>query len=255
MLTRSIMPGLWHTVTPLYYGCQDCEKNHSFGPAIRDCYLLHYVFDGCGILEKEDGIYPVGKGELFVILPNEMVTYTADAVNPWSYCWLAFRAEQPLPFLTEPVVSISAAQGIFHGIRECLHDENPDSRIFSLTYELLWQLSRRDTPRSVTPGSYAAYAKLHLENTYTTAVTIESIANTLHIDRRYLTSVFRKTYGFTPQQYLMQLRLEKAKAFLEQGFGVTAAASMAGFSDLSNFSRKYKQHYGISPRSQHPGRK
>ena len=48
----------------------------------------------------------------------------------------------------------------------------------------------------------------------------------------------------------MQLRLDRAKEFLNQGYGVTEAASMAGFSDLSNFSRQYKACFGITPSRQ-----
>ena len=51
----------------------------------------------------------------------------------------------------------------------------------------------------------------------------------------------------SPQEYLMQLRLQQANKFLQQGYSVSEAAAMAGFSDLSNFSRKYKAVFGVSP--------
>ena len=50
----------------------------------------------------------------------------------------------------------------------------------------------------------------------------------------------------------MQLRLEQARDFLNQGYGVTEAAALAGFTDLSNFSRQYKRCFGISPSRQKP---
>lgn len=48
----------------------------------------------------------------------------------------------------------------------------------------------------------------------------------------------------------MNLRLKWAKEFLTKGYGVTEAAIMAGFSDISNFSRQYKEHFGINPSKQ-----
>lgn len=247
MLERSIVPGLWHGITPLYFGYQECPENHSFGPAVRDCCLLHYVFEGCGTLYKNGCAYPVGQGDIFVILPNEVTTYTASADAPWHYCWIAFRAEQPPAFLERPVIPAASLHRLFTAIRESLQQETSECRIFALTYELLWQLSREDSVGTDRTVNYAAYTKTHLENTYMMAVTIEGIADTLHIDRRYLTAVFRKAYGYTPQQYLMRLRLEKAREFLSCGHRVTDAAAMAGFSDLANFSRKYKQYYGVCP--------
>ena len=99
-------------------------------------------------------------------------------------------------------------------------------------------------------NSYAAYAKTYLETSYMQPVSIQGIADALHIDRRYLTVLFRQAYGIPPQAYLMELRLDQARAFLTQGYGVTEAATMSGFSDLANFSRRYKQRFGISPSAQ-----
>ena len=99
-------------------------------------------------------------------------------------------------------------------------------------------------------GADGMDAKTYLETAYMRQVSIQEIADTLHIDRRYLTILFRETYGKPPQAYLMQLRLEQARNFLNQGFGVAEAASMSGFSDLSNFSRQYKRTFGICPSRQ-----
>ena len=82
-------------------------------------------------------------------------------------------------------------------------------------------------------------------------VSIQKLADTLHIDRRYLTLLFRKAYGMPPQAYLMRLRMQQqAQEFLDQGYGVAEAAALAGFSDLPNFSRQYKRVFGVSPSSQ-----
>lgn len=250
MSERSVLPGFWNTVTPLFYGYQQCPPKHSFGPAVRSCYLLHYVFDGRGTFYKNGHAYPVSRGDVFVIAPEELTTYTADEQEPWRYCWVGFRCAQSLPFLSSPVIHIPALQKTFEGIRHCVSQEQDTGRIYAWTYEMLCILSDQQGTPSPRVSDYAAYAKMHLNNTYMTPITIESIAKTLHIDRRYLTSVFRKAYGCSPQEYLMRLRLEKAKSFLQAGHSVSQSAVMAGFTDLSNFSRKYKQFYGISPREQ-----
>ncbi len=248
MREKSIMPDHWQSVVPMFYGYEPREMGHSWGPTIRGHYLLHYVFEGCGTIEKNGKVYTAGKDDIFVITPDDLTTYAANKDDPWAYCWLAFRAEGNLPGLDKTVISAPFAREIFRSLRESLETDVSNSRIYALTYKLLSLLSREEAP-SVS-RNYAAYAKIHLENTYVTNVTIESIAETLHIDRRHLTAVFRKAYGITPQQYLMQLRLEKAKKYLSLGYSVTDSASMAGFSDLSNFSKKYKQHYGITPKQQ-----
>ena len=141
-------------------------------------------------------------------------------------------------FLHEPVLRQPSVGHIFEKIRLCAEAEQGDFRIFSLTYELLRQLS---APAKRSVENYAVYARTHLETMYMTAVSIEDLASTLHIDRRYLTNVFRKSYGISPHAFLMELRLNKAREFLRSGCSVTDAAAMAGFSDLPNFSKKYRR--------------
>ena len=140
---------------------------------------------------------------------------------------------------------------VFEQLRELAlevpQDGSQDGMVFSLLYQLLWDLSRNSPLSQDRTNTYAAYAKLYLETSYMQPVSIQAIADTLHIDRRYLTVLFRQAYGLPPQAYLMELRLEQARDFLLQGYGVTEAAAMSGFSDLANFSRRYKRRYGVSP--------
>ena len=141
-------------------------------------------------------------------------------------------------------------RSVFEQIRDQVQGKPEDGKIFALLYEMLWRLSLDAPVKQDRQNTYALYAKTYLETAYMRQVSIQEIADTLHIDRRYLTILFREAYGKPPQTYLMQLRLEQAKNFLSQGYGVTEAASMAGFSDLSNFSRQYKRAYGICPSRQ-----
>ena len=247
MIDRIVVPGLCHGISPICYGYQECSPSYAFGPAVRSYYLLHYICAGSGTLYKDGQAYPVNTGDIFVILPGETTTYQASGDTPWVYCWLGFHCPNKLDFLQVPVLRQTSAGHIFEQIRQCAEAEQGDFRIFSLTYELLRQLS---APAKRSVENYAVYARTHLENMYMAAVTIEDLANTLHIDRRHLTNIFRKSYGISPHAFLMELRLNKAREFLRSGCSVTDAAAMAGFSDLPNFSKKYKSRFGLCPRDE-----
>ena len=248
----AVAPGWWHRLTPLNYGYEACEPGHSFGPAVRHYYLLHYVLEGEGTFLKAGTLHRIEAGDLFVICPEELTTYRASDTNPWQYIWLGFQAEQTPEFLKEPVIRQPPVRKIFEKLRDQGQDENRDGKIFSLMYDLLWRLSLNTPVQDDRQNTYAAYAKTYLETSYMRPVSIQQIADTLHIDRRYLTILFREAYGKPPQAYLMQLRLEQARDFLNQGYGVTEAAALAGFTDLSIFSRQYKRCFGISPSRQKP---
>lgn len=249
MKDRFIIPGRWHTVAPINYGYQECPPGHTFGPAIREYYLLHYIFSGNGYFVRDGVTYTLAAGDIFVIRPGEMTTYYASCSNPWKYCWLGFTTLEAFDFLSAPVIRQSQALHVFQNIRDCCDKDNRDGEIFALTFQLLCFLSQKSEPNNQFASDYALYAKTHLDNTYMQKVSIAQIANMLHIDRRYLSAVFRKTYGCSPQEYLSKLRLERAKAFLQAGYSVTSTATMTGFSDLCNFSRQFKAYYGYSPSS------
>ena len=70
-------------INPLTFGYEDCEPSHSFGPAVRTSWLLHYVVSGTGTFTREDQTYALRAGDVFVIPPYVQTSYEADAETPW----------------------------------------------------------------------------------------------------------------------------------------------------------------------------
>ena len=241
-----IPPGRWESFAPLFYGFETCDPGHTFGPAVRSDPLLHYVLEGEGTFTVDGQTHELHKGDLFVILPGQVTTYRADKNDPWHYAWISFSAEAVPPCLHSPVLRQPPVRHIFAYIRDHCQEENLAGKIYSLTHELLWLLSKDQQPRQRT-SSYAAYTKTYLETFYMRRISIQELAEDLHVDRRYLTALFHRAYGQPPLAYLMELRLGKAKEFLGAGHRVWEAATMAGFSDLANFSKQYKARFGVSP--------
>jgi AraC-like DNA-binding protein len=59
--------------------------------------------------------------------------------------------------------------------------------------------------------------------------------------------VFRELIGLPPHKYLLQLRLARARTFLESGMSVTNTCYTVGFNNLSHFIRTFRRHFGIVP--------
>lgn len=249
MFNYVIINSWWHTLAPVTLGYERCEPGHRYGPAVRDYYLLHYILDGKGDFCRGGECYHLQPGDIFVIRPGEMTTYQASFDNPWHYCWLGFQANDIPEFLNAPVLRQMPVRQVFERITQ-LEPGDIDGKAFSLTYDLLWKLVRANCDLVKRPSSYAEYTKAYIDANYMGSVSIQSMADTLHIDRRYLTAQFKQAYGQPPQAYLMDLRLERAREFLSGGHSVTEAAAMAGFADLPGFSRQYKARFGIPPSKQ-----
>jgi AraC-like DNA-binding protein len=81
-------------------------------------------------------------------------------------------------------------------------------------------------------------------------VTPAMIAKQMGISVRYLHWIFHQS-SETVGQYLIRKRLELAQLLLTTSpqslYSVTEIAFMSGFNDSTHFSRRFKQHAGISP--------
>ena len=77
----------------------------------------------------------------------------------------------------------------------------------------------------------------------------EDLATYVNVSRRQLQRLFQRHMQFTPSQYYMHLRLQRARELLLQtSLSLTDISSMTGFVSTSHFSKSYKESYGYSPR-------
>lgn len=77
---------------------------------------------------------------------------------------------------------------------------------------------------------------------------ILEMANHCNVSERTLLRRFKAATGFTPKQYIIQLKIEKAKQFMEQGkISIEEISDGLGYSDSSNFVKLFKKISGITP--------
>ena len=233
-------------LNPIIAGRQNCPPGHRFGPHVRKYTLLHYVLAGKGTLYTRGQIYPVRAGQMFVILPGEVTTYEADLQDPWRYCWVGFDGNLSRRFSElPPVLELQADifTGMFPGDGFA---GRPECWVAGGLHRLYGTLfSSRQTG-----NLHVKRAENRIRTAYMEPITVESIARSLNLDRRYLSRLFKTHTGQTVQQYLIGVRMEEARSCLEQGSTVQSAAMLCGYEDVSNFSKMYKKHFGIPPKSQ-----
>lgn len=236
-------------INPLLCGWENCRPGHSYGPAVRTYWLLHYVTCGYGKVQKGETVFPVAPGSLFIIQPEEVVFYQASQEDPWHYVWIGFEAGITLPDIFQsPVLFAPHCAPIFENL--LLHIRNGSATemfICAKIYELLSLLSFPHG-RPCTTLHYVERAQNYIENQYMNPITVSHIASQLGLERSYFCRIFKAETGVAPSSYIVNVRLAHAASLLLiQNNTLEEIATQCGYNNLVNFSRMFKRRYGIAP--------
>ena len=68
-----------------FAGREQCMGSHSFGPAKRAHYLIHFIIKGKGVFFADEKKYVLKQRDMFLIRPGETTFYYADEEDPWEY--------------------------------------------------------------------------------------------------------------------------------------------------------------------------
>jgi len=234
-------PGL----NPVQLGQERCEPGHSYGPAVRTHWLLHYIVRGCGIFVKEGKRYAVNPGDMFVIAPYEETYYEADMANPWHYIWLGFTGEPPCP-LDRAVIHAPTLGDVFTDALQCSSMSRGKSAFLA---GKLWQVFSHILEEDQMDYDYVSQAIHCMKLEYADGISVLEIAKRLSLNRSYFSTLFKERTGLSPQEYLTELRIDKAiELMVKYGRSPSVAAISTGYSDVYNFSRMFKRYTGLSPR-------
>lgn len=252
-----------------YCGIEDCSPGHSFGPASRNDFLIHYVTRGKGIYQVGNRQYKIEAGGYFLICPDVTTFYQADLEEPWSYLWIGFNGMKAasyleylhlnqtdkltgkcdsMEFLTSCVKEMLKARELTHA-----NELKREAQLYLFLAELAASSKTEermseeayDYPAQV----YAEHALQYMEEHYSEGIRVGDIADFVGLNRSYLTNCFKRTLGESPQEYLIRLRVEKAEELLKKTKdSIAVIAGAVGYKDPMTFSRVFKREKGISPK-------
>ena len=173
-------------INPRICGVEACAPGHSFGPAVREYFLLHYVVRGKGIFRRGKREYTLQAGEIFVIRPGEVTYYEADMRDPWEYMWAGFDCAPPFAALLEQdVLRLPGALQNFSRIAGCGDMPAKEWRICAQLYELFAELDAARGPAQGHGGNYVGQAVNYIESNYSQPMRVQDIAAGLGLNRSY----------------------------------------------------------------------
>lgn len=88
----------------------------------------------------------------------------------------------------------------------------------------------------------------YMEVNFAHPISLEDLEQQFYVSRYKITEQFTKLVGYPPYKYLLHKRLQNAQYMLKKGESPQQVANLCGFTDYSNFYRRFKSAYGCSPR-------
>lgn len=250
-----------------YCGMEECAPDFVMNPHTRDGYLVHYITHGSGIFECESSTYGLHTGDVFMIVPDTLVSYRTLPDDPLAFCWFCFsgeRAAEILPriglSLQSPVRHLHSRYSINELIKQCsdmLESPAPynDFMVQALLCHILSNLAdsysmstEAETGRKDIIEEHIERAIGYIRFNYMKPLSIQDVAGYVGLERSYFSKIFHKYTGITAQKYLLQERLQHSRQLLERtSYTLKEISSYVGIKDEYYFSRVFKMETGMSP--------
>ena len=244
-------------------GLERCAPGQTWGPGIRDHYLIHLVVSGRGVFEVGGKTFAVAPGDLFFAKPSQLIRYTADEQQPWEYSWVGFngacahKLAAQLPFTDEaPVHRTQDPEGMRAALTNIYssrglqpQDEAAMVGYLYLFISALMRETSESKPHSTSSSSqYVLNAIKYIQFNYSHDISIDDVAKSVGVSRSHLYRVFMLNVGQSPIDYLTEYRINEACKLLRAGnLSIAEVAISVGFFDQFYFSRVFKRAKGVPP--------
>lgn len=245
---------------PISAGHFYCVKNYHLVRENYNSLLITHIINGTFTFVQNKKHTTARKGETVILdcfKPHEY--YTNSSMES---IWIHFNGQNCIPFYNEIVKNegnlIKCSDPdhvekllfrIFNGMSS---DDKPSEINWSLDiYKILAELSN---PLHISTKNKTSYeesiqdAKKYILEHLNEKLTVKNIANVIHMSPSHFSRVFKHQTGFSPYDFVLVSRLNRAKDYLQKtDMSISQIAYETGFNSESNFIYFFTKNTGFSP--------
>lgn len=223
---------------------------------------IEFVIHGRGTVTFGSVSHPLTPGTVFAYGPRlvHRITSTPDAPL-WKY-FVVFTGEDAVALLSRAGLKPGTVGHIAQPERvQCIfddligqglgdHAERMRQCVTILQY-LILKIGELHRPADdFGAKAFATYKRVrhHIADNYETLTCLTEISAACAVDKAYICRLFRRFGRESPFQYLLHLRLNRAAELLHTtDLLVKDIAAQLRFTDAFNFSRTFRNAFGVSP--------
>lgn len=231
------------------FGYSAPQQRKQVPTRIRDVYLLHIVLSGVCHFSAFDA--PAGNA--FLICKGQVNSFTVEP--GYVHYWFGFDgsdaprilAAAGIPNAQHALLHIKGFPGFVSTLLSEAHRyQGADGDAVALgAFRCILSLvgdSERNTKTDVET------AKEFMDCNYHRRLSMEFLAEYVHLSEKHLCRKFSAAFGMPPLQYLLKLRMEKACSLLvSTDLKIKEISFSVGYPSQLHFSAMFKKRYGVSP--------
>lgn len=237
----------------------EARSSHVFPRHAHDGYGIGLIVDGAHRSWSGRGMVEAGPGSLITCNPGEVHDgRPIGDSRAWSMLYLApglvetivadIREGSTADFeFAHPVIESQAQVRAFELAYATATDRCADAGRAQERLILLLAGMLHRKPPSPPSASALARAKARIDEDPAAPITLAALARDADLSRFQIVRGFAKLTGLTPHAYIVQRRLEAARAMMADGGALANIAVVCGFADQSHFNRMFVQRYGVTP--------
>ncbi len=240
--------------------------DHQFGwerGRVLEALQIVWISRGRGSFEsRPTGEHTIEAGMAFIVAPKTWHRYRPDPATGWVESWIevqgpvignllrakVFSARDAVRVVS-PAAGLDAALDAVHvRARAAGPGFDPELAAAALGVLATWDKAARLQPERSRMVRAIAAAEHYLAEHLAEPVNIEALTRRLGIGYSHFRRAFKAHTGYAPWQYVLHLRLSRARRLLAGGDATLEdVASRLGFSSAFHLSTAFKQAFGIAP--------
>ncbi|MBE6607245.1 MAG: AraC family transcriptional regulator [Ruminococcaceae bacterium] len=234
-----------------HYEGSTAQHRHEF-------FEIEYIISGSGTCTVNGKEYPVEENMIFFMTPADVHRFSSEKselINIMFSCEYVnteelFRltsSSLPCMKLTD-THDIRLVEGLLYEIVACFDRKNIES-VLTFLSALTVKLTSFAPENDRKLPSDICRVMLYLLERFKEGVRLEDAAQYVGFSSAYLSSLFKKHTGMTFKSYLNSLQFDYAAKMLSfSDKNVQQICYESGFSDYSNFERRFRKRFGCSPK-------
>lgn len=228
-------------------------------PRINSFTELTYIVKGKAIYHVNNDTFTVTRGDLLCI-PDGSFTKAEVVIDDLLECYAidffvtnsdGKHLPLPLPMLNHigihPELIHAYTKAINSWIfKEFAYEIKTQAALNEIIYIILNGIINNAFTQSVDPR--VKKAEDYIKHNFSKKMTEAALAEYVGLHPFYLGTLFKQSTGETISSYIQAVRLEYARELLVSGaYSVSETAMLAGYSDVSYFSKSFKKRLGVNP--------